>query len=1015
MELYVDLEKAVLNTGKLVKKRVMVRGKNGKVYYRMQWVDPKTGKPADAHTVTTEPVAEKGASAKHDVSTQKGFIDHHVSKNMSREEKYAHLAKHGVDWKHNDHPAIDHKNAMMALKEHLYKNPHLAGAEHLPKDVDPLKTPDGGHSVDDFSAKYKKHPELLYDMMKHLGVIDKDEVDPRTLDGHQHPSKGGNGKGDIMHMRNMMKFKKMLKEQPGIMDDMMKHDKFGKVHGNSSPKVAEPPVKKDKTPSKAQEGGNTIKGVLNSMSREEIYGLMKHLGIAEVDPALDPSIDAKMRPIHHMRNMMQLKKQIEADPSILNLNTDTGGLSDQEKDRLKGLKGDEKTAEDVKDFLGRASKNLKLQWAGDYADHEHMKNRIKSDHEHVDNMHKTNALKKILTDDPSIMEELKPELEHEELMNIKIGNKDMGKILRQVVGLKGIGDVVAGFDKGKQWEFGVDSTAEITEDDEGEPILSVLDTGKDGEDYNELVFPLKKVKEFLDGLKQGEKVDVVPKDVPLHKKAPQEIWKALNEDFDKNYSDEVGEILKTELGKQYEKKDTTNIRKFISESPIHINHDVMMKLMDKWKIGMTFNKAEFSPSDENFKKAFYSHRIDKTKTKNAVDYLISKYGFNDTWLLHESAKHWSDAERMEARKDFISHNIVIDHEDEYDDLEDRKVKLTNHLHTSLSHVPFDLLTDVLSSDCTLNFSKKGASGKDHIGNYHTKGGIWFDHGYLKDDDSLNAEHPMFAVPKSMEYPASLARADANGNRPRRMFHKFSDTVAHEFAHAIDNYMSGGGYRYMNWGATDEGKKYAGKHVNIVSDSYDSAINRTNPDKFVGESPNKRQKYYFHLDEFMSSYEGRIYNQSTLVKDGRKYKDTTYNPEQKGLEHWSENVSRMANAVHGYQLWREKTGNTADSLDQWAENMHKIHLASGFGDDSTAGDDRFLKSYTDTQFGGNDKDPARTYGYLYHTMKERHPELHQAIKEMLFRPDFLDDKSPGLIQNSEQGDYARKSVDLIINI
>ena len=41
MELYINLYKAVLDFAKLVKKPVQVRGKNGKVFTRMQWVNPE--------------------------------------------------------------------------------------------------------------------------------------------------------------------------------------------------------------------------------------------------------------------------------------------------------------------------------------------------------------------------------------------------------------------------------------------------------------------------------------------------------------------------------------------------------------------------------------------------------------------------------------------------------------------------------------------------------------------------------------------------------------------------------------------------------------------------------------------------------------------------------------------------------------------------------------------------------------------------------------------------------------
>jgi hypothetical protein len=45
MEFFIDLEKGKLNYGKLIRRAVQVRGKEGKVFTRMQWVDPETGQP----------------------------------------------------------------------------------------------------------------------------------------------------------------------------------------------------------------------------------------------------------------------------------------------------------------------------------------------------------------------------------------------------------------------------------------------------------------------------------------------------------------------------------------------------------------------------------------------------------------------------------------------------------------------------------------------------------------------------------------------------------------------------------------------------------------------------------------------------------------------------------------------------------------------------------------------------------------------------------------------------------
>jgi hypothetical protein len=643
-------------------------------------------------------------------------------------------------------------------------------------------------------------------------------------------------------------------------------------------------------------------------------------------------------------------------------------------------------------------------------------------------MHKIAALKKILMDDPSIMDELSGELEHEELLNMKIGNKDMGKFLRQIAGLTGIGDVVAGFERGKQWEFGVASTAEITEDDEGEPILSIVDAGKDGEEFNEIAFPLKKVKEFLDGLKEGKKVDVQQKEIPLHKKAPTEIWRALNNDFEGNYNDAVGQVLKKELGDVWDAARTNETNDFLKASPLHIEKSTFLKLLKEYGVNTSTDGNQFDYRGDNWKKVVYAHKVDQTKTKNAMDYLEKNpNGSHDTWVLHQSARQWTPDQRTEARKDFIGGNMKIDDfgsSGDHDYENDKKTKLIDHLHKSLEHVPFDLMTDVFAKGCSLNFAKKSYDGSDHIGNFHSgmQGGIWFDHAYYDDDSSLFNGHPMYHRPSMKSYPESIVPKRADGSSYKYGFHPFSDTVAHEFAHAIDNYLSGGGNDYVKWDSTEQGRKYAGKHINVISNSYDAAVNKSNPNKNVGKGPNKNQPYWFHLDEWMSHYEGRIYNNSDLQKNPNgTYRDITYSPNDKGVEHWSENVSRMANAVHMYKQWQEETGNTSVGMDSWASQMHEAFRNNkGYGDEATTNQSNIygemLRPYTANGSRGRNDNPQEAYGYLYHIMSKRHPELHGAIKDMLLRPDFVDDDSvAGIIPRAERGDHTRKSLDLIIDL
>ena len=252
VDLYLDLTKA-MNTSKLVKKPVQVHGENGQVFTRMQWVDPNTGLPV----------------------SQKQAVDAHV-KDMSTDEKYDMLDKHSIKHKHNDHPSILHKNKVEALKRHLYDNPHLVGAEHNPKEDN--KTPTGTDKINDWVNGFAKNDrEKLYEIMKKFGIT---ETDPRIADPDDkaHP---------IKHMHNMMKLKKHLQDNPHHMEDP-----------DHQPRVNSAPKSTSSTKTRAEVGGNSIDGVMKTLSRAELYSLMKTHNIADSDP-LESDPDNKTNPIKH--------------------------------------------------------------------------------------------------------------------------------------------------------------------------------------------------------------------------------------------------------------------------------------------------------------------------------------------------------------------------------------------------------------------------------------------------------------------------------------------------------------------------------------------------------------------------------------------------------------------------------------------------------------------------------------------------------------------------------------------
>lgn len=1009
MELYIDLSKGI-NRGKLVKRAVQVKGKNGKVFTRMQWVDPTTGQPVSEHHNVEENVPKKKSRKEH--------IDEHV-KNMSREDKYAHISKHGLIYKRNDHPSIDHKNAVMAIKEHLYKNPHLAGAEHLDDEVGD-KTPEGDDKINAWTNKYaKKDREKLYKMMHHAGIID-DPRDPNDVPEWRSKKDGGNGSAPIRHMKNMMALKKYLKENPDKMDEYDNNDDFSVKDSTpkSTPNIATP----EKPKSKAQQGGNDINSIMKNMPANELYEIAKRLGIADQDPRTVAQWASKDKggdgsaPIRHMKIFMALKSAIQKDPSILNLDQN-GDLSPDEVERLKGQDEDEQLKDKVDNFLKEVSKETKLKWADEHENHELMKNRITSSHENVDNMHKVSALKKIILDNPELMEKgsMKEDFDREQLLNLKIGNKMMQKILLNVVGLKGIGDVKSE-ERNVEWSFGVASFARINEEDDGSLVLSVVDAGKDGEDWNEHQFPLEEVKKYIDSLKSGDTTTLKAKEIPLHKKPIPDIWKELSASNMSSYTDEVGEVLKPSLHDSWIASGRSTYV-FTVANHSTTNPETMGQVFEKLGVPLKGNGRILSIDSDEFKKVVYGHLIDKEKTKDANDYVqkwkdsITNEDRVDTWLLHESAKNWEPHEREKARKEILKTNIVISGSENRDG--DRMVKLVHHIHKSLEHVPFDLLTDALAiGGCKMHFTGTSYDNSPVEGCFFTESNnsIYMTSNYYHDSSLLEASHPMEHIPKS--HPIQI-----DGKEYVRLYTPLADVMSHEFAHAIDHFMSGKN-GYLEWDS-----KYAGSNPNAVKDSYKAAVERSNPKKLVGSSGGA-QKYMYHKDEWMSSYEGRIYDPAYYHPDlNKRYLEISPNREvtdkgwetrnhRRGLEHWSENSSRFGNALSMFRQWKEENGDTRTTIDEWAEDMHEEFLMRGYGDESnhnTVKHGNVLKSYARHPRETIHQIPSVAYGYFYHRMKQSHPELLNSLHEIYGRGDFLGRGYNGkMVGDYNKGDFTRKS-------
>lgn len=1033
--LFIDLEKGrQLDRSKLVKRPVQVKGKNGKIFTRMQWVDPKTGQPVspksskkdlpnfdEFHDVFDPSVGNPG-------KTQKEFIDHHVKKVMSKKQKDDFLAQHDIKWKKHENPQKDRINSIQALKEHLYNNPHLVGADHLPKE-DSTNIATGEKDTKSWVDQFTRagNTAILYQIMKEAGI--NDGIDPRENKGD--PS------APIKHMNFMMKLQKYLKDNPHIMDD----PKYDLQPNNKQTATADTPSKEKTStkPSRAEMGGNTIKGILGSMASDELYKLMKQHGICDgVDPRTIPGDLAA--PIKHMNFMMKLRKLVEQDPHILNIDPDSGDLSEIEKERLAGMNDKQKMVQGIKDFMGSMSKDRKQILLDKYKDEPIIKNRPRNDHENIDYKDAMVALRKLYEEKPHLMDVDKPDVEKDTLMSMKIGNKMMARVLRGVCGLKAVGDVTIA-EEGTEWSWSRGFVRRDL-DDEGEPILSVVEEeDKDGNPiWEEKAFPMSDVKKFVDSHKEGDAEGaakiaetIKPQDIPLHRKPLPEIYQALHNDFGANYTPEVGDALKPTMRDAFRvlvNNKNTNMSDLnrvsnLSKAMTGMTIEDTAKVLGKMGVKVSPDGTRFDMNSNNWKEVAFSDMVTPEKSKHADDYLITyPNGRVDTWALHKSAKQWNHEERAVARKDLIGSRLNIQDEGIIEGGGKRREHLVRHVHEGLEHVPFDLMSDVMATTgMKIHFMHTRDDGKPSLGcSYNPQDrGIYLDHNYVKSDTLFGGalEHNLTNV----THPAF--------NKPYRQ-PPLVDSTAHEFAHAIDHYLTGSDDPQPIPGKWDSpaGEKYAGKYNNVVRDSYNKKIAKSNPQARCGVAQQKNSFILYHEDEFLSWYEGRLYDRKhqgnwarssnievknnvpydKVWKQGSEARDST----QYGTEHWSVPSGHYAAAVKAYQQWRSNNPDQSSvGMDSWAKMMHDKFVDMGYHSDKDYNSGLRETSY---RYGLNDH-PIEGYGYVLHKMNQMYGHLMKGIHHIYDRPDFVDDKKT-MPRNElvEQGDNTRKSVgdeDLVI--
>lgn len=1055
--LVINMDKAMgghheLHKEKLIKKQIQVRGKNGKIFSRLQWVDPNTGLPPSKSPKQEEEPTEKHSNKEskpdlyndvpqgitkkkvYDLNTQEGFIDKQLDK-MKRAEKEEYIGKYRIKWKHNDFSAIDWKNAVVSLKKFMHDNPAILGAETLPKEGAIPKTLTGTDKVNDFCNKLDDKGK--YELMRKFNIFDGE--DPRIADPK---------KGPMVHLKYMQQLKKYLLANPEFMEDT----KLPVIAG------AEPT---GTVLSPAQKGGNTIEGVMASMTSEQLYNIMRDYHIAENDPRSKEATEDTAGDQQHLKNMTALKALISKHPEVLTVTRD-GMMKEVEKKRLDGRDKKHKERDEYQQITDRMSKMTKLKMIA------LLKSKHAKEFDYVETstdpkimlMHSVVAMQHTLENHPKVRATIEAYVNKNNLLDYHLTVKNVESLLRNVAGISSndIDYATVDPDKKHRWLFGIESSCEIKIGTSGKPAFLIHDTGYDGDKDNNYEYPMSEIKAYMEDT-NAVKGKVQPTILPLEKQDIADIEKALNRSFDEKFEGVIKDRVLDGIRDNWfsPKCKMSNSIQDLSYASAHLSMDSVKKVMRDMEVPVDDNTGTFDIHSEPWKAFAYKNMITDKKINSAENYLVpyGDSGKYETYPLVESAKKWTSEEKSKARVEVLTARLftpdfVLDDSEKGKANTKKLNRLATQMKKSLDYVPFDLYTDVFGEGgMTFHLQdRRGAyTSMDMSGNIY----IVMGNEYMK-TNTLAYPTPLMVMPKYA--------------------HPLSDVMAHEFAHAIDKYFCGNEAGKANEWNTSQGDKYVeAKHKNCVKDSYDTCVQRSNPNQEVftithPDGEGKDVNYYFHKDEWINTYEGRIYNKAEkdfstdattgIMKETGKAKDPF-----KAVEHWSENVSRFSSAFHAYSLWKSQTpkipktpkiakeskkdskgwlsgGKPSDkqlpmldtkapepqdrskvSMGAWAKQMSEDYGKLGFSDDWASEQDSSKRSLTGGAEGegrsyiNRDKHPVEAAGYQFNTMQTRYPKLTASIKSIFDRGDFIGKKGGTLSDAAKTGNTYRKSEQMLV--
>ena len=1015
MDLFVDLLKNIGHAGprgplhkeKLIQRPVQVRGKDGKVYTRRQWVNPEQDIPGIKHTISPQNPPEKGSKhvehyvnndVPHEGMTQKEAIDHHLKK-MKPAEKDKLIDKFGITWE--KHPTSAERNrilAIMALKSHLYSNPHLLGL-----------------GIEKLATEKKEEPGLPNDPKAYIEVmkkkLGKQGFKQFLVDfALKHDLKyKQTGHDQIDHKSRYMAVQEHFKKNPHLMTGEEQPSIGHKPDDKPEPVV----TKVGENKSKLTGVSKDIDDVLKSLSEDQKWSLVHKHGI-------EWKHEANVS-INRLRAFMALKAFLVKNPEVLGLNRPDP--KDDEESKLLATK------QKVGDILRPMSPKLKKQFIKQYGiTWEH------NDHPAIDHKNAVTALKAHVVDNPGLIGELEKALNKEQLVNTKLSVKDVSVAIKHFSGWHGKNVLK---EAEGQWMWGEASLASIGVDDEDNPVLSIVND-EEGQ-FEEKLVPLEHVLNFLnkdevrkdtwrkfpkrykledmkllfthllgiDGVKDfgvdfdGDKViysgstpkfnvegiltadnavtlnvgftDKTGKSIgntrvsgadidsfiensknPLHEQplhmVNERLGNAINEgEFNQLYTPSVSKHVRTEI---------TNIlgannKLFVTDlhdisSLTKVSSSVLKEIFTKEGVPFT-DSGKLDTESDGYNRYMYTNLVESAKSKNAKDYLLDKgAGENlNPWVLIESAKKWTPEERSHARKDLIDFRLVIPSRKDH-----VREGLINHTHKSLEFIPFDLLSEVL---CNTNLNFTGVNKGVHISSncfspsndpnvlcsvnirsHH------LDHDFSNENSlELIPRHPI------LDYATDWS---------------LTGCLSHEMSHAIDHLLSNKD-GYLNW---KPNKYIPDRYFDTPRNAYWDAVVKYSkqyptdkPVKVQLNTPSGLYVYEYHDDNWANEYQGRFYRAS----DG-KAKDH-------GVEFWATCCEHYAGALMAYKEFKRSIPEDRSSFNQWCKEHY------------TEAEEARNMGLTNIHSNEGSK-----YAHRYWHNVKYHPDMMKVVHRMFDRSDFV---------------------------